>query len=287
MPVMDGYAFLDRVKNDAELAVIPVIVMTQSNSETDELSAPEHGATDFVPKPYHPEVILHRVDSLIKLRETAAMVNQFKYDRLTGLYSKEFFYQKVREVLDENPGHEYTIICSDIDNFKLYNDTFGREAGDRLLREGAAVMQNLIGEEGICGRYGTDCFLFLQKQKQERADRDRFFGEVFGRRPERMENVSIKWGIYEITDRSIPVEQMCDRALLTADSIKGQYNPPFAVYDDELRSKLLREKVITDSMENALTEGQFSVYLQPKYNLSDSRMVGTEALVRWIHPEWG
>ena len=85
MPVMDGHTFLDKVKADPELAVIPVIVMTQSNSEESEVSALSHGATDFVAKPYRPQVILHRIASIIKLRETAAMVNQFKYDHLTGL----------------------------------------------------------------------------------------------------------------------------------------------------------------------------------------------------------
>lgn len=94
MPVMDGFTFLDRIKADAELSLIPVIVTTQSDREDDEVNALAHGATDFVPKPYRPQVILHRVASIIKLRETAAMVNQFQYDRLTGLYSKEFFIRK-------------------------------------------------------------------------------------------------------------------------------------------------------------------------------------------------
>lgn len=100
MPVMDGYTFLDRVREDEELTLIPVIVMTQGDSEEDEVDALTHGATDFVPKPYRPRIILHRIASIINLRETAAMVNQFRYDRLTGLYTKEFFYQKVRECLD-------------------------------------------------------------------------------------------------------------------------------------------------------------------------------------------
>ena len=75
MPVMDGYTFLDRMLADRELAMIPVIVTTQSTSEEDEVTALSRGATDFVRKPYRPEVILHRAASLIKLRESAAMVN--------------------------------------------------------------------------------------------------------------------------------------------------------------------------------------------------------------------
>ena len=88
MPVMDGYTFLDKIKKDADLALTPVIVMTQNNSEDDEVTALAHGATDFVPKPYRPQVILHRVASIIKLRETASIVNLLQYDRLTGLYTK-------------------------------------------------------------------------------------------------------------------------------------------------------------------------------------------------------
>lgn len=80
---------------------------------------------------------------------------------------------------------------------------------------------------------------------------------------------------------------MCDRALWVVDRVKGMYNQNIAVYDDAYREKLLRENAITDVMATALEEGQFIVYLQPKYSLNDNRMVGAEALVRWIHPEWG
>ena len=288
MPVMDGYTFLDRLREDPELSLIPVIVMTQGSSEEDEVAALAHGATDFVPKPYRPQVILHRVASLIKLRETAAMVNMFQYDQLTGLYSKEFFYQKARERLDSNPNCDYTIICTNIENFKLYNDAFGREAGDRLLREGAGILRELAGDTGICGRYGADRFLCLIEQEREKASRERYTKYAEYKGDSAMGTVSIRWGIYDVVDRSVSVEQMCDRALLVVDSTKGQYGGlPYAIYDDTLRGKLLREKAITDVMKTALAEEQFVVYLQPKYSLKDNCMAGAEALVRWIHPEWG
>ncbi|MGM9524905.1 MAG: EAL domain-containing protein [Peptococcaceae bacterium] len=287
MPVMDGFTFLDIIKKDAELSLIPVIVMTQGDSEADEVSALSHGATDFVPKPYRAQVILHRVASLIKLRETAALINQYQYDRLTGLYSKDFFYQKVREKLDENPEQEYTIICSNIENFKLYNDMYGREAGDILLKHAAEALKKGIGKKGICGRYGADRFLCLQTREQELADRTRFFSERCAEHSHCGEKALPKWGIYEITDRSLPVDMMCDRALLAVNSIKGKYHKNYAVYDDTIRSRLRREQDITNAMETALEEGQFTVYFQPKYNLQDGSMAGAEALVRWIHPEMG
>ena len=287
MPVMDGYTFLDRIKEDKELSLIPVIVMTQGDSETDEVAALAHGATDFVPKPYRTRVILHRVANIINLRENAAMINQFRYDRLTGLYTKEFFYQKVRECLDANPDREYTILCTNYENFKWYNDTFGRESGDRLLIEGADLLRKRVGDEAIICRYSADRFLCLQDSETERMGRKCFIEGRVHNRSELKENLTVKLGIYEISDRSIPVEQMCDRALLVVDSIKGMYNKYIAVYNEELREKLLREKKITDVMATALEEGQFIVYLQPKYSLNDNRIIGAEALVRWIHPEWG
>ena len=285
MPVMDGYTFLDRMLADRELAMIPVIVTTQSTSEEDEVTALSRGATDFVRKPYRPEVILHRAASLIKLRESAAMVNQFKLDRLTGLYTREYFYQRAAELLTENPNTQYAIVCSNIVNFKVFNDAFGTGAGDRMLQEIADLTRSIVGSGGLYARYGADRFLCMVEQSKEIQDRMRL--DELPERPAAMKNIVMKWGVYKITDRSVPVEKMCDRAFLAADSIKEQYNQHVAIYDDVLRDKLLREQAITESMETALREGQFTVYLQPKYSLHDDRLSGAEALVRWIHPQWG
>lgn len=287
MPVMDGYTFLDKIKKDEEFSLIPVIVMTQGNTEEDEVSALEHGATDFIPKPYRPQVIKHRVASLINLCETAAMVNQLKFDRLTGLYTSEYFYRKVRACLDENPQMEYTILCCNMENFKLYNDTFGREAGDRMLVKMAEIFSKRVGKDAICCRYRADRFLCLTDSQSERKRREWFLKSKELDRSEQLENISIKLGVYEIVDQSISVEQMCDRALLAVETITGKYDQHVAVYDDLIRSKLIREQTITDAMEIALHENQFDIYFQPKYSLGEDCIVGAEALVRWIHPEWG
>ena len=201
----------------------------------------------------------------------------------SGVYSKEFFCQKVRERLLENPKQDYCIVCTDIENFKLFNDIFGVREGDRLLKEVAEIVKKMVGRTGFCGRFGGDHFLCLQEREQ--LDRQNF--GMYQEASPLLKSVVMRWGIYEITNPTVPVEQMCDRALLAANSIKGQYNTYFAVYDDALRRKLLREQAITDAMGTALMEEQFVVYLQPKYSLADGRIAGAEALVRWIHPEWG
>lgn len=284
MPIMNGYEFLDELKKDKELSLIPVIVTTQNESEDDEIAALSHGATDFVPKPYRPQVILHRIKSLITFKENSAIVSQVKYDKLTGLYSKNFFYRKANELISENPNKKYSIICTNIENFKLYNDIFGLKKGDELLRNIADNIRKHAPKNTICGRYEADRFLLIREREQEKHDRELFFNTQI---PLIDNNVILKWGIYEINDKSISIEQSCDRALLAVDSIKGQYNIHFALYDDVMREKMIREKAITDVMEKAIEENQFIVYLQPKYDLNNDTMAGAEALVRWIHPTWG
>lgn len=290
MPVMDGYTFLSIVKENSAFSSIPVIVTTQSDGEDNEVAALSHGATDFVSKPYKPKVILHRVASLINLvsmQKTAAMVDLFRYDRLTGLYSKEYFYQCMKDTLLQNPDKKYDVICSDIENFKLVNEVFGIPAGDRLLCNIAELYKKNIHGKGLCGRFNADIFVCLLEHKWEYTD------DIFAEAYEQVyalqdtKKIVMKWGVYAVADDTLSVEQMCDRARLAAQSIKGQYGKLFAVYDDKLRSKMLKEQAITENMESALADGQFEIYLQPKYRIKDGCLSGAEALVRWNHPIWG
>ncbi|MGN0779445.1 MAG: EAL domain-containing protein [Aristaeellaceae bacterium] len=287
MPVMDGYTFLDHIKQDPELSLIPVIVMTQGDSEEDEIASLAHGATDFVPKPYRPKVILHRMASLITLRENAAMINQFQYDRLTGLYSKEYFYQLAWDMIEDNPEKDYYILCSNIENFKLINDALGAQAGDALLREAAACARSVVGNDGLMGRLGDDHFVYLVEREKLEERRELIEESLLHVFDATKQSITIRGGVYRVRDHLTSVEKMCDRALLAARSIKGQYNRPYALYDESLRDKLLRERSITEAMEMAVVQKQFVVYYQPKYSLRSGAMVGAEALVRWIHPTWG
>lgn len=278
MPVMDGYTFLKHLKADHRLNSIPVIVTTSNNSEVDEVAALSNGATDFITKPYRAQVILQRAAGIIHLRETSVLIHQIQYDRVTGVYSKEYFCQQVRDILFRNPDVKYDILCSDIEDFKLINDTFGMDAGDRLLRQVAELCTQRLGDHGICGRLNADQFACLLEHREDYAD------EMFTQSDSRINsgfgdlNVIIKYGIYTVEDREVSVEQMCDRALLAANNIKGKYGKHFALYDDKLRGALLRRQAITDGMETALATGQFEVYLQPKYQIRDGRLTGPR---RW------
>ena len=288
MPVMNGYEFLDALKANPAIASIPVIVTTQNEGENDEIAALERGASDFVAKPYKAKVILRRVASIIHLRENATMLNLFQKDRTTGLLSKEYFCQQAEKILRSNPDKTYDIICSDVENFKLINDAFGMQGGNKVLKTMGGICQKSTDSlGGICSRFHADQFVSMIEHTEGYSDE--LYEALTAETREKcgFSNIVIKWGIYQTGDRKISVEQMCDWALQGARSIKGQYGRYYAFYDDKLRSEMLRDQAILDCMEEALEQGQFQVKLQPKYKAAGGLFTDAEALVRWCHPEWG
>ena len=91
-------------------------------------------------------------------------------------------------------------------------------------------------------------------------------------------------GVYPVDNVFLPVDQMCDRAHMALNTVKGRYMTRYAYYDTNMRELILEEQMILREMEFALAEQQFQIYLQPVYSLKDKKTVSAEALVRWIHP---
>ena len=83
MPVCDGFEFLERIQGDVLLSSVPVIVTTGSNRLEDEERSLELGAVDFVTKPYNAKIVRERINGVIKLRESAAILSVVEFDDLT------------------------------------------------------------------------------------------------------------------------------------------------------------------------------------------------------------
>lgn len=287
MPVLDGYEFLHILKNDSRFSSIPVIVTTTKDCEEDEIWCLQNGAADFISKPYNPEVAKHRAERIINLRETSAMLNVIKRDQLTGLYNKESFYIKASQILENNPLCQYDMVVADSQNFKVVNERLGLEVGDRVLCYMADRYQCAAQDHGICTRLHDDVFAILIEHGDESWKPQLLWQWDEKQDNIPLQNLVIKYGIYENVNRSISPSGMCDRAILALNRVKKLYGKNISIYDDSFRSSLLREQQILDSMEQALTEHQFQVYYQPKYDINTEHISGAEALVRWIHPELG
>ncbi|MFK4785300.1 EAL domain-containing protein [Fusobacterium sp. MFO224] len=286
MPIMDGFEFLEAHQKDRVISSIPIIVMTQQNDTQTEIKALSLGASDFLPKPYNPVIIKHRINNIIELIQNSLLVNTLEKDSLTNLYTKEAFYRYVEKYLKESK-LEFDIIGLNIERFKLINNIFGMKEGDRLLQFIAKLIEEKFSKHKIiCSRAVADKFyIFINRNIDYEKILYDIEKEVKGYNLNI--EISIHFGIYQIKNKKDPVSIMCDRVKLAIESIKGKYNILYSYYDDKLIEKIMAEQQLLNCMEESLENEDFKVYLQPKTNLITGEVIGAEALVRWEHRDLG
>lgn len=287
MPVMDGYEFLDKIKQSI-YAEIPVIVASQAEGKDSELKALKMGAADFITKPYHPTIILQRLINTIAMRENAILRNTSERDFLTKLYNKETFYEKVSTLIQEDQSTTYVLVYFDLERFKAVNDFFGEKKGDDLLIYLADAVRSFSQEPNyIAARLNADCYCVCMPHNK--ADELRFANhiksalEVF---PISL-RLKVNFGVFVIEDITMSVSVMCDRANLALQNIVGKYDTFIDYYNASLHEKMVEEQEVVNEMNTALQERQFVVYVQPKFDLNTFSTIGVETLVRWKHPEKG
>ena len=287
MPVMDGYEVLENMRQKQYLPRIPVIVTTIDGDEESEIKALSMGASDFLRKPYNPVIVQKRLENIISLTESSALINHLQKDRLTGVYTIEHFNDKVSRCLSEKTDEQYAIVYSDMENFQLLKDLYNEDTGDSLLVYMAKVLRYYLKNGEYCGRMEADHFvLFVKYDKKRIEDMLEEVVRLVNEYPVKM-NMILHFGIYIIDNKNISVHAMCNRAILPLESIKGQYGKHIAYYTEDILEKQIREQEILNCMEDAIKEQQFQVYFQPKYELNSEVVAGAEALVRWNHPDKG
>ena len=209
-------------------------------------------------------------------------------DSLTGLYNTETFYEQTEQILSLSAPDEYFIVVTDIEHFKIINDIYGYEEGDKLIRFIGTTLKELAEPyNGLCARLNGDWFACLLPTTM---DIEKDFADPLSDRLTHYPidtRITACMGVYHIHDLALPVFMMCDRARLACVSIQGRFDTHVAVFDDTQRARLLQEHEIVNEMTDALSAGQFQLYIQPKNNLCTGNAIGGEALVRWVHPEKG
>lgn len=210
------------------------------------------------------------------------------HDRLTDLYNKEFFYERVEHYIKEHPEENLLLVCTDIKDFKMINDFFGTEVGDAVLKNFAKKLDKLERNFLVYGRLSDDNFAILMKKDAfskrmlDISAQEAFAGAVEGVTFPLVTYV----GIYEVVEKNLLVSVMCDRAKMAISTIKGNRQKRVAYYDNELRENILHEQQMISDFKNAIVEEQLQMYLHPQMDRT-GKMIGAEALVRWIHPVKG
>lgn len=209
-------------------------------------------------------------------------------DTLTGLYTEQAFFRKTEVFLSENRRERYCLVAIDIEHFKLFNEWYGREAGDGFLLDIAGYLKQAAKKSGgIAGYFGDDDFCILLPEEQEFLTY--LEKKILGRVSRYGNNAGFlpAFGIYSIRDRSIPAATMYDRASIAMGRVKGKYASRVCWYDPKMIRKMEEEHVFLSEIQRALEQQEFTFYLQPQCSLFTQKIVGMESLVRWNHPERG
>lgn len=236
MPELNGYEVLEQMRSCDLTSNIPVIVATGNTESGAEVKALALGANDYISKPYNPEIIRHRLINTINLREKAAIVNAIQTDALTGLYSRNAFFEKANEMIMKHEAGYYVIASYDVENFKVINDQYGNKKGDEVLRGIADVFRSGFEKGGgICARITADDFAVLYPQSFSQSEEIKSIRKRASILDGSLKPTTFSIGRYIVEDLSLPVSAMYDRASIAKRSVKGRFDEHVAVYDESMR----------------------------------------------------
>lgn len=240
----------------------------------------------------------------VLLKEEQAIVYEVAFlDEVTGGGNRNKFILEATEFLNINKDSNYALIAMGLGNFKSLKELYGTDITNKILKDVYNILKHNLPENSLCIRDFDASYLILYKyEKEEFITKyfiDKIRDEIVLYNEKQMRELStdteaiisaklaVRFGIYLINDLSVPIDLICERAYIAKRTLQDDIVNIYRFYDDALRAKIIKEKRIEDEMYDALEDNQFHLYLQPKFNLSDGKLAGAEALVRWIHPREG
>lgn len=214
-------------------------------------------------------------------------------DHLTGYPNFLKFKIDAEKILDRNKNMPYYLCYVDMVGFKFVNEAFGYDVGDNVLKYISKLFADSLEEDEAFARVSGDRFIILKKNNSKAAmTTENLYALVdnISKIPPLISSrmrIEVHVGAYLIgPDNELKINAMFDRAIIALESIPHQ-DSGYAIYDDELRVNQLEKKFIEQKMDAALKNGEFHVYIQPKYKTSDRTLAAGEALIRWHDPEKG
>lgn len=171
MPAMDGFETLRKyrvLEEELNIAKVPVIFLTADEDATSESRGFDMGVSDYIRKPFSPDVLIRRVENILNTHgQILKFEEQAKTDKLTGFLNKAAANERIGELCSNASG---CLCVIDLDSFKLVNDIYGHDTGDRVLIAFSSIMRDNLPFEGTFGRVGGDEFLIFCEGMKEEAD---------------------------------------------------------------------------------------------------------------------
>ncbi|MEE0132935.1 MAG: EAL domain-containing protein [Treponema sp.] len=213
------------------------------------------------------------------------------YDPITQGLNKDGFTLRFKEIVEPNPSYAYSVVLMNMKHFKLINEQFGKEEGDRLLYHINHCIEKCLHPNEFVGRFTADRFFLCLKDRDQNIIESRLrymVAEItaFNENSETPYNLEFHCGVRLMDESTHELIQLQDHAHVAYEHAVAE--KAFAVfYDQKFINKLLKEQELNMLFEDSLERGDFKLYLQPKVRLDTGTVCGAEALVRWFHPEKG
>lgn len=169
---LDPWGLLRMLRQDPDTATIPVVVVLgRPPGESDALKMIEAGVMDHLVKPFSSTLVCAKIKAVSeRSRMQRDLKNKLRFaleysahDALTGLYNRRYFERRLREESAHARRHKrpFSLVMADLDHFKLVNDTYGHEDGDRVLCHVADLLSGALREDDIACRVGGEEFVVL------------------------------------------------------------------------------------------------------------------------------
>ena len=209
-------------------------------------------------------------------------------DSFTSEKSPDIFARRIKRMMDNNPEREIAFIQFDVERFKLINDAYGEKAGDRLLKYLKDSLTVICSDEQPFARLTADVFMIVIPFDNENEIVD-FIHKLEDNIGTKYEGIEFRlvFGVCIAEDRTLQTRTHGDNATLARQSVKGNALNNIGFYNGKLKNDLYHQHYIEDDMKSAMLNNEFVMFLQPKYNISTGKIIGAEALARWIHPYKG
>ncbi|MCM1325745.1 MAG: bifunctional diguanylate cyclase/phosphodiesterase [Bacteroidales bacterium] len=217
------------------------------------------------------------------------MVHRANFDELTGIYNEAHFHEKARRLLEEHPDTDFVMICSSVEKFRVFKELFGEEKYDDYLIRTAQALRTGLVEIPNCvyGRIGeSDFYIMMPKEVFDPQQFLDAIDRVAKSYSTNNFNLIVKAGVYEITEPSQEMLAICNKASMACDTIKGDYGTRIMWFDESVRRESMLRERYNAELSKAIEHGEIQIYLQPQVD-KEGKVIGAEALARWIHREDG
>jgi diguanylate cyclase (GGDEF)-like protein len=218
-----------------------------------------------------------------------------QHDTLTGLPNRSFVLSGFRSALQniERQGLQAALLYIDLDNFKTVNDSLGHAAGDELLVTMAERLRSVLRERDMVVRLGGDEFLVLASAHDIAEDitalAQRIVRAVSQTIPLGTTDVRVtpSIGISLYPKDSKDVDTLMRQADMAMYSAKDKGRNSFVFFTTSMHERAQIRWTLENELRSALDRNEFEVYYQPRLQVSEQKIIGAEALLRWHHPQRG